>query len=241
MKFIQLLVSMGCMLQLLACGSLMRGFSGETLISDAQPALSVSVEMPLLTLGQTTPYLYTMYGYQFPMTYVAVYGTDSQSPMAISILSIAPNNWEWDPLSFSMPDSPVTSYVAFGGESFDGSIHIINGEKDPFTILVMSREKVSSMYWMAQRYAYRAFFNQVKIIFEYREPLPSQFLGNTKIPMESREIYEFQQRAAATFHVDFSYSGSSKPEAPYLKGINTKVLGNYLGSMSVVEPIFLDR
>lgn len=236
MRVIQWVAILICITQLLACASLFRGFNGETLVSDAQPALSINVKMPMLTAGQMTPYLYTDYGYQFPVTLIAVYGIDEHSPMAISTLSLAPNNWQWDPLSFNIVDSPVTSYESFGGHTFEGSIHIINGKKDPFTILVASEERLTSIYWLVQRYSYRAFFNKAKIILEYREPLPSNFSENTQISTVNPEIQKFKQRAIEAFEVSFDYKGTEKPIAPFIKGINARMVGNYLGSMSIIEP-----
>lgn len=240
-RIIQWVVLSVCMTQLLACGSLFRGFTGETLVSDAQPSLSVTVKMPMLTAGQITPYLYTDYGYQFPVTFIAVYGVNENSPMAISTLSFTPNNWQWDPLSFNMVDSPVTSYESFDGHNFEGSTHIINGAKDPFTILVAPQERLASIYWLVQRYAYRAFFNKAKIILEYREPLPSNLSEITKLSVTNPEIQAFQQRAITAFIVSFNYKGVEKPTAPYLKGINSRMVGNYLGSMSFIEPRMIEH
>ncbi len=241
MKILNLIALFSCTVLLLACGSLRRGFDGTSLVSSAKPALSVEVDMPILSFGQISPYLYTAYGYQFPETYIAVYGIDAKTPMAISILSIAPNNWEWDPLSFSTADSPVTSQVFFDGVTFDGSVQIVHGSKDPFTVLVASENELDSIYWIAQRYAYRGFFNQAKVILEYREPLPKVFKNSVSLPLDSPEVQTFRSRAQKAFNVFFGYNETSKPVAPYLRGINSKLLGKYLGSMSVIEPMLFNN
>ena len=88
-----------------ACTPFYRGFEGSTLVSPARPDVSVSVaDMPMLAHGQIAPFLSTDQGYQFPETFVSVYGTDAASPVAVVALSFVPNNaWGWDPLTFSGP------------------------------------------------------------------------------------------------------------------------------------------
>lgn len=241
MKSIRLLLCSTLLLLVFACTPLRRGFEGTTLISPAQPPLSVNVDMPLLASGQIEPYLYTDRGFQFPETLVAVYGTNAASPMAISVLSVTPNNlWTWDPLSFSTPDRPISSTVAFGGENFDGSLHIINGEKDPFAQLFAADESArAKLNWIAQRYACRQQFDHVKIILEYREPLSETLAaaigGLQDVPVYNQEVQAFQARAAKVFGVQFAYAGPTVARAPYIKSLNARTLGTFLGSMSAKE------
>lgn len=241
MNVIRLLLCSVVLLMVFACTPLRRGFEGATLISPAQPPLSVSVAMPLLTSGQIEPFLYTDRGFQFPETLVAVYGTNAASPMAISVLSVTPNNlWTWDPLTFSTPDRPVSSSVAFGGESFDGSLHIINGARDPFAPLFTADETAQAkLNWIAQRYACRMQFDHVKIILEYREPLSETLaaaIGSSpEVPVYNPEVQAFQARAAKAFGVQFVYAGPTVAQPPYLKSLNARALGAFLGSMSVKE------
>ncbi|MEG2140605.1 MAG: DUF4851 domain-containing protein [Bilophila sp.] len=235
------LMSFLLVLALVACTPLRRGFEGSTLVSPAQPPLSVTVDMPLLASGQIAPYLYTDRGYQFPDTLVAVYGTNAASPLALSVLSVTPNNkWTWDPLTFSSPDRPVSSNVAFGGEAFAGSVHRINGAKDPFAPLFAADEGArGKLNWIAQRFACRMQFDQVKIILEYREPLSATLaatLGSsTEIPLYNQEVQAFQARAAKVFAVQFAYTGPTVGQPPYIKSLNSRYLGAFLGSMSVKD------
>lgn len=157
-----------------ACTPFYRGFEGSTLVSPARPDVSVSVvDMPMLAHGQIAPFLNTDQGYQFPETLVSVYGTDAASPVAIVALSFVPSNaWEWDPLSFSGPMAQQNMGTVFGGESFYGSVRIVNGAKDPFAPLFAPEDQWASLDWLVQRFACLNDFRRSKLILEYREPLP---------------------------------------------------------------------
>lgn len=157
-----------------ACTPFYRGFEGSTLVSPARPDVSVSVvDMPMLAHGQIAPFLNTDQGYQFPETLVSAYGTDAASPVAIVALSFVPSNaWEWDPLSFSGPMAQQNMGTVFGGESFYGSVRIVNGAKDPFAPLFAPEDQWASLDWLVQRFACLNDFRRSKLILEYREPLP---------------------------------------------------------------------
>ena len=186
-----------------ACTPFYRGFEGSTLVSPARPDVSVSVvDMPMLAHGQIAPFLNTDQGYQFPETLVSVYGTDAASPVAIVALSFVPSNaWEWDPLSFSGPMAQQNMGTVFGGESFYGSVRIVNGAKDPFAPLFAPEDQWASLDWL-------------------------------------EAVQAFRERAAKVFHVQYGEAPMPKDEAPYIKTLNARYMGNFLGSMSVKEPLF---
>ena len=48
----------------------------------------------------------------------------------------------------------------------------------------------------------------------------------------------FRERAAKVFHVQYGEAPMPKDEAPYIKTLNARYMGNFLGSMSVKEPLF---
>ena len=196
-----------------ACTPFYRGFEGSTLVSPARPDVSVSVvDMPMLAHGQIAPFLNTDQGYQFPETLVSVYGTDAASPVAIVALSFVPSNaWEWDPLSFSGPMAQQNMGTVFGGESF---------------------------YGLVQRFACLNDFRRSKLILEYREPLPASLKGVSEVPVYNEAVQAFRERAAKVFHVQYGEAPMPKDEAPYIKTLNARYMGNFLGSMSVKEPLF---
>ena len=46
------------------------------------------------------------------------------------------------------------------------------------------------------------------------------------------------ETAAKVFHVQYGEAPMPKDEAPYIKTLNARYMGNFLGSMSVKEPLF---
>ena len=72
-------------------------------------------------------------------------------PVAIVALSFVPSNaWEWDPLSFSGPMAQQNMGTVFGGESFYGSVRIVNGAKDPLRPCSRPRISGASLDWLVQ-------------------------------------------------------------------------------------------
>lgn len=223
-----------------ACTPFYRGFEGSTLVSPARPDVSVSVaDMPMLAHGQIAPFLSTDQGYQFPETFVSVYGTDVASPVAVVALSFVPNNaWEWDPLTFSGPLAERNMGAVFGGESFYGNIRIVNGAKDPFASLFVPEEQWASIDWLVQRFACLNDFKRAKLILEYREPLPASLKGVSEVPVYNEAVQAFRERAAKVFHVQYGGAPLPKEAAPYIKTLNARSMGSFLGSMSMKEPLF---
>lgn len=240
-KFTLFLVITGLLL-LAACTPLRRGFDGNALVSPARPSFSVGpcpdLPLPLLAAGQIRPFVYTSSGHALPETLVAVYGTTEKAPLAVSVLSLVPDDiWTWDFPSYSYRDGPVSSRVDLGGEVFSGSLHVIEGEKDAFTLVVCGgdEEKRKAVRWLAQRYSRLFFFRQAKLILEYREPLPASLEGlvpGEVVPIWNEDVKAFQARAEAVFCLRTPYEGPPVQSAPYIKVLDGKVLGSYLGSLS---------
>lgn len=236
MKILQfLLAALICILS--ACTPLQRGFDGAALISPSRPEVMLSAPgLPTLAEGQIAPFLYTDRGYQFPSTLLGVYGKDKASPMAITALSFVPNDlWEWDSADFSGPHGTKTAGAVFGGKSFAGTVRIVNGANDPFSPLVAAEEEQrASINWLAQRFVLRDDFNRVKIILEYREPLPESLAERDLLPYDEA-VQALTARAAKAFQVRFGSGEGAlpRPAAPaYLDSINGKYLGAFLGSMT---------
>ena len=154
-------------------------------------------------------------------------------------LSFVPSNaWEWDPLSFSGPMAQQNMGTVFGGESFYGSVRIVNGAKDPFAPLFAPEDQWASLDWLVQRFACLNDFRRSKLILEYREPLPASLKGVSEVPVYNEAVQAFRERAAKVFHVQYGEAPMPKGEAPYIKTLNARYMGNFLGSMSVKEPLF---
>ena len=225
---------------LAACTPLYRGFEGAALVSPQRPDVTITVpSLPLMAHGQIAPFVRTDQGYQFPETLVSVYGTAAAAPFAVVALSLVPNNaWEWDPLTFSGPLGQETPGALFGNEGFYGTIRIVSGEKDAFAPLFADKERQASLRWLAQRYAARDDFDRAKIILEYREPLPASLEGAVEVPLYDPEVRAFSERAARAFVVQFGGASAPAAPAPYIKALDARYLGAFLGSMSLKSPLF---
>ena len=56
------------------------------------------------------------------------------------------------------------------------------------------------------------------------------------MPVYNEAVQAFRERAAKVFHVQYGEAPMPKDEAPYIKTLNARYMGNFLGSMSVKEP-----
>ena len=241
MKAMQCFLMGGLLAVLAACSPLHRGFEGTALVSPAQPDVTACADgIPLLAQGRMAPFVKVATAYQFPETYLAVYGKDSRSPMAIVAMSLVPDNrWEWDPPSFSGPLATPDGDTDFGGEGFYGTIRIINGEKDPFSPLVAPSGQWETVNWLAQRYVVLEDFRKAKLILEYREPLPASLHGVTTVPLYDENVRAFQDRARKAFQVRFGGGQPAGGAAAYLDSLNGKYVGTFLGSMAPKEFLYL--
>ncbi len=240
-KILRLCLLLCAVAVLAACAPFYRGFEGSSVVSPARPDVTVGVKaMPMLSHGRISPFLNTDQGYQFPEAFVSVYGTDAASPMAIVTLAIVPNNaWEWDPLTFSGPLAQETLGATFGEQAFYGNVRIVNGAEDAFSPLFADKEQWASLRWLAQRFAILEDFSRAKIILEYREPLPESLAAVVgQLPVYSDEVQAFRERAIKAFEVRFGGAVSPDAAAPYIKTLNERYMGKFLGSMSLKNDVF---
>ncbi|HIU17788.1 MAG TPA: DUF4851 domain-containing protein [Candidatus Avidesulfovibrio excrementigallinarum] len=236
-----------CCALTLACSPLSRGFVQGDLVSSAYPPVTISTSMPVLLEGKCTPFVLVDSSFQFPETWIAVYGERSQnSPMAIAAYSVAPTAMEWRDAGKLPPDGPVASSVDFGGAAFAGSVRIVSADRDPFAPLVLSpeqiKEKGSEIQWLVQRFSLASANSwETKIILEYREPLP-EWIGplNLEAYMISPDMRAFMERAANAFSVNFACAATDVPRAPFIpRGVlNQRYLGQFLGEL-VFKPEML--
>lgn len=237
--FRMLAVAICCALTL-ACSPLSRGFIQGELLSSAYPPITISSSLPVLLEGKCTPFVLVDSRYQFPETWIAVYGERSlQAPMAIAVYSVATPSTEWRDAGKLPPDGPVVSSVDFGGNAFAGSIRIVSADRDPFAPLLLSpeeiKEKGSEIQWLTQRFSLAsADFWETKIILEYREPLP-EWLGPLDLStyLTTPDMRAFMERAAKAFSVSFSCAATDIPRASFIPNgaINQRYLGNFLGEL----------
>lgn len=223
-----------------ACTPFYRGFEGSTLVSPARPDVSVSVvDMPMLAHGQIAPV--PEYGSRLPVPgnpCLRIRNGRRVSRSHCGPFLCAQQRLGMDPLSFSGPMAQQNMGTVFGGESFYGSVRIVNGAKDPFAPLFAPEDQWASLDWLVQRFACLNDFRRSKLILEYREPLPASLKGVSEVPVYNEAVQAFRERAAKVFHVQYGEAPMPKDEAPYIKTLNARYMGNFLGSMSVKEPLF---
>lgn len=241
--FRMLAIALCCALTM-ACTPLSRGFVQGNLLSSAYPPVTISSTLPVMVEGKCSPFVLVDSGYQFPETWIAVYGERSpDAPMAIAVYSVATTSTEWRDADKLPPDGPVSSSVDFGGSAFAGSVRLVSADRDPFAPLLLSpeeiKEKGSEIQWLAQRFSLAsANFWETKIILEYREPAPEWIdEGDLNFYMTRPEMRGFMKRAARAFSVEFNCATPDIPRAPYLPkdAINQRYLGKFLGEL-VVKP-----
>lgn len=228
------------------CTSLMRGFSGNNLVSNGYPPVTMTSSLPLKLGAQFNPMVLSDMLFINPQTWLAVYGAENaDAPMAIVTYAVAPDKFQWDMLTYSVPDGPVTSQVDFGGKTFSGSLHVLNGKSNHFAgVAGLSPEAAADRKWLVQRYALLEDFRKTKIILEYREPLAASLAelvgdGNVGLHLGNPEIQAFAKRAEAAFTVDFAFSGTA-PESTWLaknSGVSQMNFAQFLGSLSPVVPV----
>ena len=236
-------LALGCAtLALMACTPLMRGVQNGSVVSDAQPPVTMTSTLPVRVSGRADPFVNTDRGFVTPEAAVAVYGGETaEAPMAIVAFAAAPDLMRWDFPSFCYVDGPVTTQVNFGGQVFSGAVRKVNGERDPFAILVAPQDKVADVWWLAQRFTVLDNFYQSKLILEYREPLPASLRDSEIIPTLQPEIEAFAARAQAAFKVDFAFKGPLIQRGEVIPEINRRYLGPFLGSLTPIDPLLFDR
>lgn len=223
-----------------ACTPFYRGFEGSTLVSPARPDVSVSVvDMPMLAHGQIAPFLNTDQGYQFPETLVLRIrnGRRVSRSHCGPFLCAQQQLGEWT----RCPSAAMAQQnmgTVFGGESFYGSVRIVNGAKDPFAPLFAPEDQWASLDWLVQRFACLNDFRRSKLILEYREPLPASLKGVSEVPVYNEAVQAFRERGGPRCSTSSRGAPMPKDEAPYIKTLNARYMGNFLGSMSVKEPLF---
>ena len=219
-----------------ACTPFYRGFEGSTLVSPARPDVSVGVvDMPMLAHGQIAPFLNTDQGYQFPETLVSVYGTDA----ACSYSHCGPFLCAQQRLGMG----PAVLQRAYGPAEHGDRVwrrellrerpHRQRGQAILLRLWFAPEDQWASLDWLVQRFACLNDFRRSKLILEYREPLPASLKGVSEVPVYNEAVQAFRERAAKVFHVQYGEAPMPKGEAPYIKTLNARYMGNFLGSMSV--------
>lgn len=239
MKILRHVCFMALLAMLLAgCNAgLQRGMVGPVYVSTARPAISLTVkDMPLLTGGQGQCNLtWTSVLGGLPVSvWLAAYGQGTpQSPLAIVAQAELPHSWYWNSDS-TPPFSVDHATEIIGGTQFSASTFIVDGARDPFSLLAGVQPDTPPVRWLVRSFTSRFNFNVDKVILEYREPLPEQmaFLDVLTIA-QTDQLKAFEQRARNTFIVGRVPENLIGLVDPYLKNVLWQFMDQYfLGTVS---------
>lgn len=208
-------------------GALQRGMQGNAYVSTARPGISMqAVNMPLITGGEGNSKLdgAGMIGGLPLDSWVAVYGKgDPNSPMAIVAMAEVQRGWYWDS-DGQRPFSVDRGVEVFNNEGYAASTYIADSKKDPFTLLAGLNDESKPMRWLVRGFAARYNFNDIKVVMEYREPLPENLAGQDVLTESmTDQLKAFEQRAAAAFAVA-SAQNSAGITREYAKNIRWQYL-----------------
>lgn len=243
MAFILALVLMTA---LMGCkGALQRGMLGSTYVSSARPDIAIAARnMPLLTAGRGTASLIwsdMLGGLPIDM-WLAVYGQGGLAPLAIAAQASVPQGWYWDSI-WPHPQSVDEAVEVFNGVDYQACTYIVDPALDPFSGLITSvHPDGSPQLWLARYFAARFYFNDDKIILEYREPLPEGVESLSALSYgQSEMLADFEQRARAAFVVSVAPQNPGNVNTSFIQGIRWKYLGqNFLGTASKYDIYNID-
>lgn len=227
---------------LLACAAgcseaLQRGILDNNYISTARPSITVAVNnMPLMDSGQGFCNMYWtgMLGGLPVEMWMAIYGEGGLAPMAITAQAQLPQGWIWDGIT-PRPFSVDESTAAFNGVTYTAWTYIVDPAKDPFGALATGvRPDGQPQMWIARAFAARYNFNQDKMIFEYREPLPAEITTLANLPLGYGDfLLQFAERAKNAFSVSDGPKNPAGVKKGYVQGIQWQYMGQgFLGTVS---------
>lgn len=217
--------------------ALQRGMLGDAYVSTARPALMIEAKgMPLLAAGQGFCNMFWtgMLGGLPIQVWLAVYGEGGLAPMAITVQAQTPQGWYWDGI-MRRPFSVDEGAAAFNGVTYDAYTYIVDPQRDPFGAFCAGVDDSGKpQLWIARAFAARYFFNQDKIILEYREPLPAGVTDLTALPMGHGDLLrQFAQRAKSVFTVAPAPGHPEGVRQSYIQGVEWQYMGQaFLGSVS---------
>lgn len=162
-----------------ACAPLTRGLSGDAVVSSSRPPLLVrpAAGFDLLGSGAASPMLDTELGLRHADVGWAFYADATRERQLAVLLSEAPDGWQWE-LDVSSPWREVRRDVyASGPARFAGATFLMPASADPFATMLPAPPTLQAdegeWRWLVRRYTQLSDFRAVKLVVEYREPIPA--------------------------------------------------------------------
>ena len=231
-----------CLVALMAgcTGAQQRGMQGNAYVSTARPGISMqAVNMPLITGGEVSVNLdgSGVIGGLPLNAWLAVYGKgDPQSPMAIVAMAEVPEGWYWDS-DGQRPFSVDKGVEVFNNVGYAACTYIVDSKKDPFSVVAGLNDESKPMRWLVRGFAARYNFNDIKVVMEYREPLPENLAGQQALADSmTDQLKAFEQRANAAFAVAAVPQNTSGIINGYANNIRSQYFDQrFLGTVSKYE------
>ena len=234
-----------------ACAPLTRGLSDDAVASSARPAALVrpAAGFALLGSGAASPLLDTELGMRHAEAGWAFYADATRERQLAVLLAEAPTGWQWE-LDVSSPWREVRRDVyATGPARFSGATFLMPASADPFAALLPATPKLApedgEWRWLVRRYTQLHDFRAVKLVVEYREPVPvgageqladALDAGQQPSGRAAALLGEFEARARAAFSVTEYPAGGVAVEG-FAHDARTVHLRNLAGMAGRMEPI----
>lgn len=213
---------------LAACAPLTRGLSGDSVVSSSRPSVQVrpSTGLALLGSGAASPLLQTELGQRHVDVNWAFYADATRERQLAVLLSEVPDGWQWE-LDVSSPWHEVRRDVFVSGPArFRGATFLMPAEVDPFAAMLPAPPKLPAdegqWRWLVRRYTQLSDFRAVKLVVEYREPVPvgageqladALDAGHEPSGRAAALLSEFEARSRAAFMVVAYPEGGLAAEA----------------------------
>ncbi len=234
-----------------ACAPLVRGLSGDAVVSSSRPPVLVrpAAGFTLLGNGAASPLLDTELGLRHVDVGWAFYADATRERQLAVLLSEVPSGWQWE-LDVSSPWREVRrDGYATGPARFAGATFLMPASADPFAAMLPAPPKLApdegEWRWLVRRYIQLSDFRAVKLVVEYREPVPAGAgeqladaldAGQQPSGRAAALLGEFEARSRAAFSV-VAYPEGGVTAENFVFDASKVHVRNLAGMAGRMEPI----
>lgn len=236
---------------LAACAPLARGLSGNAVVSSSRPPVVVrpAAGFDLLGSGAASPVLDTELGLRHADVGWAFYADATRERQLAVLLSETPAGWQWE-LDVSSPWREVRRDVyAVGPARFAGATFLMPASADTFASMLPASPRLApdegEWRWLVRRYTQLFDFRAVKLVVEYREPVPAGVgeqladaldAGQLPAGRAAALLGEFEARSRAAFTV-LAYPEGGLAAENFVHDASRVQVRNLGGMAGRMEPI----